>query len=52
VRPTEAWSRHSSQLFECVGAIACAVHRGECGRIRPDDNQQCLDCGLVFVSDG
>jgi hypothetical protein len=28
-RPVEAWSRYSSQLFECVDAVACALRRGE-----------------------
>jgi hypothetical protein len=28
MRPTEAWSRHSSQLFECVDAEACAKRTG------------------------
>ena len=31
-------------------ARGCGHHRR--GPIRPDDSQECLDCGLVFVSDG
>ncbi len=56
-RPVEAWSEQSAQLFECVDVVACMVRCGECphhrrGPIRGDDSQECLDCGVVFVSDG
>ena len=57
MRPVEAWSELSRQLFECVEAIACVARYGECshwrrGLIRHVDSQECLDCGLVFASDG
>ena len=57
MRPVEAWSELTSQLFECVDVIACAVRRGECshwrrGPIRDVDSHECLDCGFVLVSDG
>jgi len=57
MRPVEAWSELSSQLFECVDSIASAVRRGEGGHwcrgpIRDVGSQECLDCGFVFVSDG
>jgi len=37
MRPVEAWSELSSQLFECVEAIACVVRRGP---IRHVDSQE------------
>ena len=57
MRPVEASSEQSAQLFECVNQVACMVRSGDCphcrrGPIRPDDSQECLDCGVVFVSDG
>jgi len=56
-RLVEAWSEQSAQVFECSDVEACADRRHECGHwrrgpIRADDSQECLDCGLVFVSDG
>jgi hypothetical protein len=31
MRPVEAWSELSSQLFECIDVEACADRRGVCG---------------------
>ncbi len=49
MRPVEAWSELSSQLFECVDTIACAAQ----GRSRSDegDSHDCHNRGVVFDSD-
>jgi hypothetical protein len=51
--------RECHEPFPCPTGLAIyeAVVRGECshwrrGPIRQDDSQECLDCGVVFVSSG
>ena len=49
MRPVEAWSEISSQLFECVDTIACADR----GRSRSPEggSHDCHNRGVVFNSD-
>jgi hypothetical protein len=52
--PTDQVARVQAQLWQRelddLDAPVCGHYRR--GAIRPDDSQQCLDCGVVFVSDG
>jgi len=49
MRPAEAWSELSSQLFECVDTIACA-DRGR-SRSHEGGSHDCHNRGVVFNSD-
>jgi hypothetical protein len=49
MRPVEAWSEISSQLFECVDTIACA-DRGR-SRSHEGGSYDCHNRGVVFNSD-
>ncbi len=52
--PTDQVARVQAQQWqremEDLDPPACGHYRR--GPIRLDDSQQCLDCGVVFVSDG
>ena len=49
MRPVEAWSELSSQLFECVDTLACADQ----GRSRSHEggSHDCPNCSVAFNSD-
>jgi hypothetical protein len=49
-RQVRIWHDGSSWPLAPWDRAACSHHRR--GPIRRDDSQECMDCGVVFVSDG